>query len=124
MEVVRVVEDLLVFRRGYEMSLLAHKASLGFPAIEQRALADQLRRSSKSICANLAEGFAKQRQSKAEFRRYLIMAMGSSDETRLWLRYAIDLGYVDAALGEAWQTSYQEVSKMLRGLLNSHHSDY
>ena len=121
MDVVRVVEDLLVFRRGYEMSLVVHRASLGFPGIEQRALADQLRRSSKSVCANLAEGFAKQRQSVAEFRRYLVMALGSSDETRLWLRYAIDLGYIDPNQGEEWRVMYQEISKMLQGLLNSRH---
>ena len=48
-----------------------HRASLDFPAIEQRALADQVRRASKSICANLAEGFGKQAASPAEFRRFL-----------------------------------------------------
>ena len=45
--------------------------SLEFPAIEQRALADQVRRASKSICANLAEGFARQGVQPADFRRYL-----------------------------------------------------
>ena len=68
---VRRVEDLEVFRRAYRLSLEIHKASLEFPRIEQFALADQLRRSSKSICANLAEGFAKQIYSAAEYRRYL-----------------------------------------------------
>jgi hypothetical protein len=52
------VEDLTVFRRAYRLSLEVHRASLGFPKIEQYALADQLRRASKSVCANLAEGFA------------------------------------------------------------------
>src|SRR6476661_6778823 len=53
------VEDLEVFRRAYRLSLEIHRSSLALPRIEQFALADQLRRSSKSICANLAEGFAK-----------------------------------------------------------------
>ena len=50
-----------MFRRAYRVSLEVHRASLEFPAIEQRALADQIRRASKSICANLAEGFGRQR---------------------------------------------------------------
>jgi four helix bundle protein len=113
------VEDLEVFRRAYELSLEVHKASLGFPRIEQYALADQLRRATKSICANLAEGFAKQSYSAAEYRRYLISAIGSSDETQLWLRYAVDLGYVEEVTGREWTFGYVEISKMLRGLHGS-----
>ena len=71
-------EDLEVFRRAYRLSLELHRASLEFPRIEQWALADQVRRSSKSICANLAEGFAKQGYSAAEYRRYLLTAIGQS----------------------------------------------
>ena len=96
---VQQVGDLEVFRRAYVLSLELHRASLEFPRIEQFALADQLRRSSKSICANLAEGFAKQGYSAAEYRRYLMAAIGSSDETQLWLRYCIDLGYVEESGG-------------------------
>ena len=62
-EWARRFEDLDVFRRAYALSLEVHRASLGFPRIEQFALADQIRRASKSICANIAEGFGKQRQS-------------------------------------------------------------
>jgi four helix bundle protein len=89
--------------RGFSTRLSAvaeiHKSSLALPRIEQFALADQLRRSSKSICANLAEGFAKQSYSAAEYRRYLTVAIGSSDETQLWLRYCIDLGYIEEVVG-------------------------
>jgi four helix bundle protein len=56
-------EDLDVFRRAYALSLEVHRASLEFPRIEQFALADQIRRASKSICANLAEGFGRQQHS-------------------------------------------------------------
>jgi four helix bundle protein len=113
---VQQVEDLAVFRRAYRLSLEVHRASLGFPRIEQFALADQLRRASKSICANLAEGFAKQSYSAAEYRRYLLAAIGSSDETQLWLRYCVDLGYLEASVGQRWRDGYGEISRMLRGL--------
>ena len=113
---IQRVEDLEVFRRAYRLSLELHRASLEFPRIEQFALADQLRRSSKSICANMAEGFAKQNYSAAEYRRYLLSAIGSSDETQLWLRYCVDLGYVEEVMGRKWVDGYGEVSRMLRGL--------
>ena len=118
-EKVRRVEDLEVFRRAYRLSLAIHKASLAFPRIEQFALADQFRRASKSICANLVEGFAKQSHSAAEYRRYLTVAIGSSDETQLWLRYAVDLGYIESDVGRRWIADYVEISKMLQGLYAS-----
>jgi len=89
-------EDLEVFQRAYRISLDLHRASLQFPKIEQfGGLADQMRRASKSICGNLAEGFGKQRQSNAEFKRYLLMAIGSADEMQVWMKYCADLGYID-----------------------------
>jgi four helix bundle protein len=116
---VRSVEDLEVFRRAYRLSLELHRISLELPRIEQFALADQLRRASKSICANLTEGFAKQSHSAAEYRRYVVTAMGSSDETQLWLRYCVDLGYIDEERGKRWVADFAEISRMLRGLYAS-----
>ena len=112
-------EDLEVFRRAYRISLDVHNASLDFPAIEQQALADQLRRASKSIPANLAEGFSRQGRSPADFRRYIVMSIGSSDEMRVWLRYCRDLGYVDERCWKEWRDEYQTISKMLEGLLKA-----
>tara|TARA_B100000315_G_C14134872_1_gene388609 strand:- start:86 stop:484 length:399 start_codon:yes stop_codon:yes gene_type:complete len=113
---VRSFEDLEVFQRAYRISLEVHRASLRFPDVEQYALGDQVRRASKSICANIAEGFAKQRGSAAEFKRYLLIATGSSDEMRVWARYCLDLDYIDEETWQRWRDEYQEVSKMLSGL--------
>lgn len=114
-ETLRSVEDMDVFRLAYELSLQVHRRSLGFPKTEQYGgLADQLRRSSKSICALIAEGSGRQRGSRAEFRRYVIMALGSADETQLWCRYAADLGYVERATCEAWRDGYGRVARMLQ----------
>ena len=87
------------------------------PQIEQRVLADQLRRASKSICANIAEGYGRQKRSKAEFKRFLQLAVGSSDEMRVWARYALDLGYVDDAIWRRWRDEYQTISRMLQALM-------
>jgi four helix bundle protein len=117
--VVGTVEDLEVYRRAYAVSLMLHRASLGFPSLEQHALADQVRRASKSICANLAEGFAKQRHSSADFKRFVLMAVGSADEMQVWLNYCRDLGYLDQAQAEAWREEYRAIARMLQGLYTS-----
>ena len=92
---------------------------MAFPAIEQYALADQIRRASKGICANLAEGFGKQGHSKAEFKRFVHMAIGSADEMRVWLRYCLDLGYIDEMTWQRWRDEYETIAKMLTGLSKS-----
>ena len=95
---IRQVEDLAVFDKAYRLSLEIHRTSMGYPKVEQYGgVADQIRRASKGICANLVEGFGKQSHSKAEFKRYLSMAIGSADEVRLWLSYSKDLGYISQA---------------------------
>ena len=109
-------EDLEVFQRAYRASLEIHKESLQFPKIEQYAMADQIRRASKSICANIAEGFAKQRRSSAEYRRYLLMAIGSADEMRVWIRYCLDLDYIDGATSSRWREEYLVIAKMLQSI--------
>jgi four helix bundle protein len=93
-ERVRGFEELEVFQRAYRLSLEVHRVSLDLPRIEQFALADQIRRASKSICANLAEGFGRQPVSKPEFRRFVTMALGSADEMQVWTLYCRDLGYI------------------------------
>jgi four helix bundle protein len=116
MDKLHAVEDLEVFKKAYRVSLDVHRHSLNFPSIEQYALGDQVRRASKSICANLAEGFGRQAASKAAFKRFVMMAMGSADEMRIWCRYCLDLGYLDAATWQAWRQEYREIAKMLQVL--------
>ena len=79
-------------------------------------LADQLRRASKSICANIAEGYGRQKRSKAEWKRFLWMAIGSCDEMRVWVRYALDLGYIGEAEWQRWRDEYQSIVRMLQSL--------
>ena len=111
---MKTFEDLEVFKRAYRVSLELHKASLQFPRIEQFALADQIRRASKSVPGNIAEGFGKQRGSTAEFKRYLLMAIGSSDEMQVWLKYCADLEYIDREICEAWRDEYRQIARMLQ----------
>src|SRR5690348_9508585 len=107
-------ENLEVFRRAYQVSLDPHRASLQFPKIEQFAgFADQMR-ACQSICGNIAEGYGKRRRSSAEFKRYLLMAIGSA-EMRMWLRYCSDLEYIDQKRCAQWREEYREMRACCKG---------
>ena len=116
--IVRSFEDLEVYQRAYRLALELHKFSLQFPKIEQFALADQIRRASKSICSNIAEGFARQRSSAPDFHRFIVLALGSSDEMKVWLSFTADLGYIAKPDAERLRDEYSIVARMLHGLKN------
>ena len=109
-------EKLDVFRKAYELSLAIHRRSLDFPRMEQFELASQLRRCTKSICANIGEGMGKQASPKVVVR-FLRMSLGSCDETQVWLRYAKDLGYLTAEEYDWFHGGYDQVGRMLTGLI-------
>ncbi len=117
---IRSGEDFDVFKRAYALSLVLHRVSLGFPKIEQYGgLADQLRRASKSVCSLIVEGQGRQLASPKEFSRYLVMALGSAEEAKLWCRYAADLGYAEIEQTETWRDELGHVIRMLQGLRSS-----
>ncbi len=68
--------------------------SRNFPKEEKYSLTDQIIRSSRSVTANIAEGWGK-RTYENEFKKHLIYAMGSLEETKVWLQFAKDCKYID-----------------------------
>ena len=110
---------MVVYQRAYATALVVHRKTLGFPQIEQFALADQARRASKSVCANIVEGFARHHHSAAEFKRFLAIALGSSDEMLLWSQFSYDLGYISHDEWQSWSTEYGEISRMIFGLIRN-----
>ncbi len=113
---VREAWDLEVYKRAYSVSLSIHKLTKQFPQEERFELASQMRKCSKSICANLVEGFAKQPFSDAEFKRFITMSVGSAAEMQVWLQYSIDLGYIVPQDGESLRDNYRSISQMLMKL--------
>ena len=109
-------ELLDVYRRSYAAALRVHALSLMFPEIERFALADQMRRASRSICANIAEGHNRRQGSARDFRRFLTMAVGSADEMQVWASFAGDLSYIETSKAGAMQQEYAEIARMLHGL--------
>jgi len=108
------VEDLQIYQISYKLMLDIHKITLSFPKIEQYGgIGDQLRRSSKSITANIAEGFGKQRFYKDEFKRQLIYSIGSCDETMLWIKASYDLGYIKKDVTQRYIKEYKILVKKI-----------
>ena len=106
-----------MFQKAYQAALDVHRLALTFPKHERYELASQIRRSSKGICANLAEGRGRQQGSADEFRRFVLMALGSADETLLSCRFAKDLGYLDDPEYQRISGAYAEIARMLNGLI-------
>lgn len=81
--------DLEVYLSAHSLGVRAHKFSLRLPKYELFETGSQLRRASKSISANIVEGYGRRRY-KQEFIRFLIFALASCDETTEWLTYVRD----------------------------------
>ena len=107
---------LQVYQKAYQLALAIHKLSLGFPKLEQYGLTQQIRASSKSVVVNIAEGMGKQ-ESPADVQRFIRISIGSCDETRVWLEFAKDLGYCEAKMYAEFDMRYQEVGRMLTGVV-------
>ncbi len=86
-----------------------------FPNEEKYSLTSQIVRSSRSVPANIREGYAK-RHYEQVFIRHLIDALGSSEETRCWLDFAMECGYLDKQLHTDFNGSYAELSAMIFSL--------
>ena len=112
---IRTYKDLNVFKESYKLALDVSRATRRLPAHEQPEIGRQLRRSGRSVPANIVEGWAK-RSSAAEFRRYLVVAMGSCEESKFWLELSRDEGYLAAPEVDALGNRFNVVSAMLKSL--------
>lgn len=116
---IKRFEDFEVYNRAYRISLEIHNVTLKFPRYEQYGMGDQMRRASKSICSNFAEGFAKQSLSRLEFRKYLFIGIGSANEMIVWSSYSKDLDYISIEVCDRWKKEYDEIARMLQGVYRS-----
>jgi four helix bundle protein len=113
---IRSYDDLDVYQRSMEALVVVHRAVLTFPDYEKFDLANQLRRASKSVPANIAEGYAKKRSPK-EFRSFLTNALGSATEVEVHLKIARKLAYLTAEQADAIVAEYQIIGKQLFRLI-------
>lgn len=110
--------DLKVYQLAYSLAMEIFHISKQFPKEEVYSLTDQIRRSSRSVAVNIAEGFRK-RQYPKMFVNKLSDSDGEATETQVWLDFALDCGYMTADLHETLTGKYQEVGRMLGSMMAS-----
>ena len=94
------------------MSLKIHKISLKLPEFEKYELGSQIRRASKSISMNIAEGYARN-ASPQDVKRFFTMALGSCEEVKVQIDYLKDLEYITEDQKKELEKEYTEIGKML-----------
>ena len=110
--------DLIVYQKSYKLAIEIFKITKSFPNEEKYSLTDQIRRSSRSVPANLAEAWAKRYYIKA-FVNKLIDCLGEASETEVWLDMALDLNYVDRIAHTELINDCIEIEKMLSGMIKN-----
>ena len=105
-------KQLQIYKRSYKAALAIYRITKEFPETERFALTNQMQRASTSIALNIAEGYAK-KSSQEEFKRFLLMALGSANEMSVLIDFSKDLGYITEEQYEKASREYDEIGKML-----------
>jgi len=108
-------KDLKVYQLAFEAARDIRILSMKFPKEETYSLTDQIRRSSRSVCINLGEGYRKRIYPK-HFTSKMTDADGEATETSIWLDFAQDAGYIDANTNNILQAKYNEIGRMLNAM--------
>ena len=111
-------KDLIVYKKAYKLAMDIFEVSKKFPPEEKFSLTDQIRRSSRSVCANLAEGYRKRRYP-AHFVSKLSDSQTENTETQVWLDFAHDCKYLEKELYEEFTFANNEVGKMLWSMIQN-----
>jgi len=108
--------DLKVYQLAYDLAMEIFHLSRSFPREELYSLTDQIRRSSRGVAANIAEGFRKRRYPN-HFVSKLTDCDAEATETQVWIDFACDCGYLSHANRNQLTLGYEEVGKMLSGMM-------
>jgi four helix bundle protein len=115
--VIKTHRDLDVYQRAFAAAMKVFELSKQFPKEEAFSLTDQIRRSSRSVCANLAEAWRKRRYVAA-FQSKLNDAETEAAETQVWIEFAVNCKYLDRVKpGELYQ-EYDKIIGTLIGMIN------
>lgn len=110
--------DLIVYQKAFALSMEIFHVTKTFPKEERYSLIDQIRRSSRSVCGNLAEAWAKRIYIK-HFVSKLTDALGEEYETENWLDFSRDCGYIDMNEHKELMKRCDEVRKMLISMVHT-----
>lgn len=109
--------DLEVYRRAFAAAMQVFKWSKAFPKEERYSLTDQARRASRSVAANISEGWRKRRYA-ASFVSKLNDAEGEAAETQTWLQFAVECNYLKPEDTRALYSEYDQLIAMLVTMQN------
>ena len=115
-ERIESAKDLRVYKLAYELAMQIFELTKKFPSEEKYALTSQIRRSSRSICLNLREAWAKRRY-EAHFVSKLTDCDGENSETDSALDFAKDCGYISAGKHKDLTARCAEIGRMLSGMI-------
>ncbi len=113
-------QDLDVYKKAFGAAMKIFEISKSFPKEETYSLTDQIRRSSRSVCSNIAEAWRKRRY-EAAFIAKLSDSEGEAAETQTWLEFAVKCEYFEKQIGRGLFKEYDEIISMLVAMIN--HSD-
>ncbi len=117
MDYVKSVRDLEVYKLSRQLGKEIFEVSKKFPKEEMYSLTDQVRRSSRSIGAQIAEAWAKRRYEK-HFISKLTDADGEQQETQHWIETALDCSYISIETSNNLLSQYASIGKMLNSMIN------
>lgn len=106
--------NLKVWKKAHEVVLEIYKMTNDFPEDERFGLTSQLRRAVVSIPTNLAEGYG--RTTSADFKRFVMISLGSANEVEYLLLLCKDLGYISKEYYRHFNEKIIQITKMLYGL--------
>ena len=110
--------DLQVFQKAYALAMEIFEVSKTFPTEERYSLTDQVRRSSRSICANFGEAYRRVKYP-AHFVSKLTDCDAESTETEIWLKFAFDCNYINNETFLNLSEKSAEVGRMLGYMINN-----
>lgn len=117
-EPIKSHEDLAIYQMAFDTAMKIFELSKKFPLEEKYSLTDQIRRSSRSVCANLAEAWRKRRY-KAAFIAKLNDCESEAAETQTWLKFAVKCEYLEVEQGRELYSSYNRVLSGLVNMINN-----
>lgn len=115
---IESAKDLIVYKKAYSLAMRIFDLSKRFPAEERYALTGQIRRSSRSVCMNLREAWAKRRYP-AHFVSKLTDCDGENSETETSLNFALDCGYITQQVHDELSQISSEIGRMLGSMIYS-----
>ena len=116
-KLIRTHHDLEVYQTAFDLAMQIFQISKSFPKEERYSLTDQGRRSSRSVCTNLAEAWRKRRY-EASFCSKLSDAEAEAAETQVWLEFAGKCGYIKPETEQDLIASYDNVLGKIVNLIN------